>query len=194
MSVSRFAKTIAYVAAAMAVTVLAVWMAAPLYAAGLSDEPMYTSAGLVAGYLRSVVLLFVTACGVLGVGVYSFFAYTRRHREHRRDSWFLLAVGGVMLLAAVVVICRFGGMSEENFTTDSYAAINLNLMLIGALPLPFLVRAAIVACGVRGRTQRIVVWALIAAAVVFFVSLAATGHLLHTIPTREIADEMTFLQ
>lgn len=179
MTISGFVKTVVYAVVSLAVTGISVWMAAP----------MYTSDEMVTAYLRSELLLFVVACGILGVGVYSFLAYTRRHREHQRDSWFWVALGGVLLVVAVVVICRFGGMSENHFDERSLVAVNLNLMLIGVLPLPFLVRTIIAALGVReSAVKRIVAWMLTAAAVVLFVIVVATGSLLHTVELPDTAE------
>ena len=44
-------------------------------------------------YVRSNVLLFLTAAVLLGVGVYSLMSYTRRHRQHVWDSVFFLVIG-----------------------------------------------------------------------------------------------------
>lgn len=171
MTVNAFVKTIAYATAALLAIGFSVWTVGPMYS---SDE-------IVTAYLRSELLLFLAGCGFLGMGAYSFFAYTKRHREHRADSWFLMICGLAILVLSIVTFCRFGGMTENNFNETSLAAVNLNVMLASALSLPFLVRAVIVAFGVQAKQQRLIGWAAVAVAVAVFVALAACGHLLHTV-------------
>lgn len=171
MKISKCGCAAAYAATALMVTLFSVWACAPMYS---SDDP-------VTAYLRSVILLFVAACTILGVGVYSLVTYARRHPEQRGESWFLLALGGVTLILAVVVIGRFGGMSDGNFGDSSYTAINLNLILFGLLPLPFWVRAVIAALGVKTRSHRMAAWSAVAVAMVVFLAFVMSGRLLHTV-------------
>lgn len=171
MKSSKSGCAIAYAAAALAMTLFSAWACAPMYS---SDDP-------VTAYLRSVILLFVAACAVLGVGVYTLLTYARRHPERRGESWFLMAFGGVMLILAVVVIGRFGGMSDGNFGDGSYTAINLNLILFGLLPLPLWGRAVIAALGTKERAHRIAAWSAVTIAAAVFIVLAASGRLLHTV-------------
>lgn len=171
MTVGKCGKTVAYAVATLLVIGFSVWTVGPMYS---SDE-------IVTAYLRSELLLLLAGCGLSGVGAYSFFAYTKRHREHRADSWFLAACGGAILLLAIVTLCRFGGMTEQNFSETSLAAVNLNIMLASALPLPFLVRAVILACGVEQTRKRLIGWVAVAVAAALFITLAACGVLLRTV-------------
>lgn len=169
MKITKCTKAVVYAVAAACLTALAVWIADPLH--GTTD--------LVAAYQRSDILLFSLACCVLGVGVYSFIGYTRRHPEHRVDSWFFMLIGAVMLVATVVLIVRFGGITEENFDTTANAAVNLNVGLAALVPLPFAVRSWILAC-TAGFSKRERTVALTAAAVptVLYAVLALCGKLL----------------
>lgn len=155
-------------------------------------QPMYSSDDLVTAYLRSLVLLFVTACFVLGVGVYSLVAYGRRNRDWRRESIFWLAFGGVLLVAAVCVIARFGGMTSDNFSDASYPALNLNLILFGVLPLPFLIRAAVAALSAKTRTHRVMGWIAVGVALGVFVAVVAGGRLLRTVKAAESTAGMDY--
>ena len=171
MKTSKCGCAIAYALAALVMTLFSAWACAPMYS---SDDP-------VTAYLRSVILLFVAACAILGVGVYVLATLARRRPERRGESWFLLAFGGVTLILAVVVIGRFGGMSDGNFGDDSYTAINLNLILFGLLPLPLWGRAIVAALGAKERSQRIAAWSAVTVAAAVFIVLVASGRLLHTV-------------
>ncbi len=171
MKSSKCGGAIAYAAATLVMTLFSVWACTPMYS---SDDP-------VTAYLRSVILLFAAACGLLGVGVYTLLTFARRRPERRGESWFLMAFGGVVLILAVVVIARFGGMSDGNFGDGSYTAINLNLILFGLLPLPLWGRAVIAALSTKERSHRIVAWSAVAIAAALFIVFAASGRLLHTV-------------
>lgn len=170
----KLAKTLIYGVLSFLLMGLAVWIVAP----------MYNGEEIVTAYLRSDLLLFMSACGVLGVGVYSHFAYTKQHREHRRDTWFFVIVGALLLVVTVIVVVRYGGISEQNFDEAANAAVNLNVMLAGALPLPFMIRTAVLAGGVprEKKISRVIGWSVVAVAAVFYIVLIATGRLWNTIP------------
>ena len=171
MTLSRPTKTVLYAVVGLFMCALAAWTA----------EPMYSSELSVAVYLRSVVLLCVAACVVLGVGVYIWFFHTRKTRCGRSDAIFWSVVGAVLLLAAVIVTLRFGGMTQQTLG-EAAAAINLNLMLIGMLPAPFLVRTIVLAVGVReGKKQQTVAAVFAVVSVLAYIGLIVSGHLLRTI-------------
>jgi len=160
--ITKCTKAVTYAVLAVCFTVFAVWTVSPLH----------NAADFVTAYWRSDILLFLTACSVLGVGVYSFWAYTRRRKTHRADSWFFILTGAALLAFSVAVILRFGGITEENFDMAAGAALNLNIGAVSAIPLPFLVRGWILACTARfSHKQRTV--AVIAAAIATAVYLAA---------------------
>lgn len=56
---------------------------------------------------------------------------------HALDSLFLLLVGLVFLIARIVVFLLFGGL-EGDFAEEGYTAVNINIVLLTALPVPFL--------------------------------------------------------
>ncbi len=144
MKITKCGKAVAYAVLSVCLTALAIWIVSPLH----------NAAEYMAGYWRSDILLFLTACTLLGIGVYSFFAYTRR-TAHRVDSWYFMAVGAVLLVFSVVVIVRFGGITAENFDVTATAALNLNVGAAGVLPIPFLVRGWVLAGTARfSRRQR----------------------------------------
>lgn len=172
MKITKCVKAVAYAALAACMTLLAVWTVSPLH----------NAADSVTAYWRSDILLFVTACSVLGIGVYSFVGYTRRHKSHRADSWFFMAVGAVLLVFAVTVICRFGGITAENFNDASIAALNLNIGTASVLPVPFLVRGWILACtaGFSKRERRVAVIA-VAVATAIYLTMTISGQLMFQI-------------
>ena len=168
MTLTRFGKGMAYAALSLAALIWALWTVGPLYE---TEEP-------VSAYLRTDMLLFIAACTLTGLGAYSWFAYTRRHREHRVDSLFFLIFGGLALIFTVVVVIRFGGMTAENFDPSQSAMINLNLMAAGAMPIPLLVRTWILVPGCEGKVRR---WIGIAAALIAtaaYLGCIAAGKLL----------------
>ena len=172
MKITKCVKAVMYAVLAMCVTLLAVWTVSPLH----------NAADFVTAYWRSDILLFVTACSVLGIGVYSFVGYTRRHKAHRADSWFFMVVGALLLVFAVLVICRFGGITTENFNDAATAALNLNIGAASILPIPFLVRGWILAftAGFSKRDRRIAVVAA-AVATAVYVTMMISGQLMFQI-------------
>lgn len=101
MNISRFAKSIAYLAAAALLLLLSV----------IFQVGMHSEGGPEASYFRSNTFLFVVAIGCVGTGVYSYIGYVRRHREHALDSLFLLLVGLAVLIASILVFLNFGGLA-----------------------------------------------------------------------------------
>ena len=169
MKITRLAKGIAYLVATVLVSCISVAMQAA----------MHTEGGLEENYFRSDGVLFLIAATVLGVGVYSWLSYTRRHREHRMDSLFLVATGGTLMLLTVFVVVYYGGM-EGSFDESGHTAVNLNIALFSALPLPFLVRAVVLAVGAgrenpSGRTGLLIACGMVALALVI---LLFTGGLM----------------
>ncbi len=172
MKITKCVKAVGYALLAVCLTALAVWTVAPLH----------NSVDYVTAYWRSDILLFLTACSVLGIGVYSFVGYTRRHPIHRVDSWFFMTVGAILLVFTVVVICRFGGITEEYFNAAANAALNLNVGAASVLPLPFLVRGWILACTARfTRRERTVSCVAMAVATAVYAATVVGGQLMFTV-------------
>lgn len=171
MTVTDFKKTVLYAAVSLLAIGFSAW----------ATVPMYTSDQTVAVYIRSIILLCVAACGIIGAGVWSFFGYTRRHREHRADTLLWLIVGGVLLILSVIIVCRFGGMTEDNLNDRALAAINLNIMLFGALPMPFLVRTLWAAGKSARRAPAAVIAALPTVAYAVCILAGVLFRTLHTV-------------
>lgn len=170
MTLTRLVKVLAYAAAAGLAICWALWTVGPLYGA---EEP-------VAAYLRSDLLLFIAACTLTGIGVYTWLAYTRRHREHLADSRFFLIFGAAVLLFTVGIVLRFGGLTQENFDPAKAAMINLNLMAAGALPIPLLVRTWILVPGCEKGGKQVMGAAAALVPTAVYAVLIMAGRLLHT--------------
>lgn len=134
MRVTRWGKAIGYLLATVGL----------MTASGILQQPMHTEAGLVAGYFRIVGYLFVFACCLLGACLYSYRAYTRRHREHLWDNLFLLLIGLGVMMAVLALFLQYGGMGED-ITEHSYAAANACVILLSLLPIPFIIRTLVLA-------------------------------------------------
>lgn len=177
MKLTRFAKAILY----LAFTALLLLISTLFHAA------MHSEGGLEEGYFRSNSYLFILAAVLLGTAVYSYAAYTRRHSEHRTDSLLFFLVGLALMVTVIFAILQYGGL-EGFFEESGYTAANINIVVLTALPLPFLIRAVVLACstGETSRARRlgaaIAAVVLVAAAVV----LVAVGGLAR--PMRYVED------
>lgn len=172
MKVSRFAKTILYL----------VFTAVLLLISTLFHVAMHSEGGLEEGYFRSNSYLFIMAAVLLGTAVYSYAAYTRRRREHLVDSLLFFFVGFALMVTVIFSILHYGGL-EGSFDQSGYTAANINVVVLTALPLPFLIRTVVLACstGDGNRARRL--GAMIAAGllVVAAVVLVALGGLARTL-------------
>ena len=168
MKVTKGAKAVLWAAISLALMAVAVWIVTPLR---ITED-------IVSSYLGSCVRLFLVACCLLGVAVYSFIAYTRKHKEHRADSWFMFGIGLAVLVLSVIIILRFGGMMNENFDQTSNAAINLNIGFCSVLPFPFMVRTWVLAASSRlTKAQRAVAVLAALATVAVYLVLVFNGRL-----------------
>lgn len=173
MILTKCRKAVVWAAVSLCLTAVSVWIVTPLHA---TEE-------IVSAYLRSSVLLFCVACCVFGTGVYSFIGFTRRRKEHRAETWFLLAVGAVLLLLSVIIILRFGGITEGNFDSTANAAVNLNVGVCSVLPLPFAVRTWVLAATTRfTKKQRGIALAAAVIVAVVYVALVFGGKLFFSVP------------
>lgn len=168
MKVTKGGKAVLWAAISLALMAVAVWIVTPLR----------VTEDIVSSYLGSCVRLFLVACCLLGVAVYSFIGYTRKHKDHRGDTWFMLGVGLVVLVMSVIIILRFGGMMNENFDETSNAAINLNIGLCSVLPLPCVVRTWVLAASSRlTKKQRTVAVVAALVTVAVYLVLVFNGQL-----------------
>jgi hypothetical protein len=134
VNISRLAKGIVYLLTAALLTLLAV----------IFQSGMHNANGPEEAYFQSVSYLFILAAVLLGIGVYSFLSYTRRKRDHRFDSLYLVIVGGITMAGAVILLVNYGGL-QSPFDEAGYLAANLSMTLMSVLPLPFLARAGVLA-------------------------------------------------
>ena len=167
MNITRFAKSIAYLAAAALLIAVSVFF----------QVGMHSEGGPEASYFRSNTFLFVVAIGCIGTGVYSYIGYVRRHREHALDSLFLLLVGLAVLIASILVFLNFGGLAGT-FDKAGYTAVNINIVALTLLPIPFLIRGLVLAFSTRevSRARRLSVQlAALLVTAGFLLSLAMGG-------------------
>lgn len=172
MNISRFAKCIVY----EVVTALLLGIGVAFQTA------MHNPGGPETAYFRSGTFLFLLAITLIGTAVYSFLSYTRRHRQHRADSLFWLLTGLAVMTVSLVVFFLFGGL-ERPFPETGYTAVNVNVAVLTVLPVPFLVRAFVLALSTREEQRakrRGVQIAALALTVVLAVLLAA-GQTLHMV-------------
>ena len=134
MKITRFGKAVAYLAATAVLFVISV----------LLMRDIHNMESMVDAYLRSDFYLFILSAAFLGTAVYSYMAYTRRHREHRGDSLFLLILGIITMVTTIILVLQYGGLNE-NKLDSALAAVNLNLVLLSVIPAVFLVRAIVLA-------------------------------------------------
>lgn len=179
MRITRFAKAIVYECFTALLIVLSF-----VFQNGLQNPEQMEIA-----YSRSNWFLFITAAVLLGVGVYSLMSYTSRHREHILDSVFFIVIGVFYMVAAMIVFLTYGGL-EGTFTQSGYTAANINLVLLSALPAPFLVRTIVLVFSTREksvarRTVVQIVCGLLAAALV---ALILTGRYMHMLTYVEPAE------
>lgn len=172
MNISRFGKAVTYLAATAILIVVSVVL----------QLGMHKEDGLEPSYFQSNLAIFLVGIACTGTAVYSYRAYSRRHREHVWDSLFLLVVGLVYLLASVVMFFLFGGL-ENGFTEGVYNAANINIVLLTVLPLPFLVRGIILSLSTRetSRARRLGVGLAALAVTVGFVLCLALGGMMRMV-------------
>lgn len=166
MKLTRFAKAILYI----------LLTAVLLALSSVFQTAMHTEGKLEEHYFQSNSFLFIFAAVLLGSAVYAYLSYTRRHREHLSDNLILFAVGLALMVTVVTVVLSYGGL-EGPFTESGYTAVNINIIVLSVLPLPFWIRAGVLAFSTRedSRIRRRIVqtgFFLLTAAVIV---LAATG-------------------
>ena len=169
MKISRFAKAIMYLVATVGLLAISVYF----------QVGMHRKDGLEASYFGSMIYMYILAATFVGTAIYSYASYTRRHREHRMDSLFVLFVGLAVMTAAITTFVCYGGL-QETFTESGYTAANLNMILLTAVPVPFLIRSIVLACTThensRARRLGVQVAALLVAVVMGV--LIATGSMM----------------
>lgn len=169
---SRFART--WVFGALTAGVL--WLSAWLQAA------IHSEAGPEAGFHRAVTALLLLAFCLLGVGVYLRMTAARRQPALRREAWFGVATGGVLLCVMLVCFVMYGNL-PDTFPEEGYTASNLLLILLALLPAPFVLRIDLLAlpAGEEPRARQIAMrCAGVLLTIAYLVILAAVGFRLLT--------------
>lgn len=143
MKISRYAKSIVYMVFALIFVVLSTYFQVAMHRNGLEEI-----------YFKTNAYIFITAIACIGTAVYSYRSYTKRHREHVRDSLFLFIVGLVLMTAAVLCIVNFGGIGDT-FNAGGYTAANVNIVLMTVMPAPFFIRGLFLALSKREENRRL---------------------------------------
>lgn len=184
MKISKFAKSIVYLVAGVILLALSLWFQASLHGED----------GLETHYFQSDAYLFILAAVFMGVGAYSYMAYTRRMKEHRGDSLFLFVTGLVLMAVAVSAIVMYGGL-EGSFDESGYTAANFNIVILTLTPLPCLLRGAVLAIG-AGRSNpagRLVVLIITGVVLLAMLVLAFSGNLMQMAQYVESSQESSFI-
>ena len=167
MTLSRFAKSLLYTIGAVIFGVLSVYYQGQLHAA---DGPE-------SGYFAVHRIMFLLSVVLMGVGVYSFLSYTRRKKHHRSDSLMLLVTGMGLMAVTLALWIGFGGV-QEPFDTTGYTAVNIQIVALTVLPIPFWIRGLVLACTTHednAKKRWAAKLASLAAAVMMVVVIACGG-------------------
>ena len=127
--------------------------------------------------------LLILACVWIGTAIYIKRSHVRQHADLRADVWFGLAVGAVQMILWIVFFWTYGGLSSV-IDVSGLRARNFLIVCMSGLPLPFAVRAAILAFFSQDehRTRRLILSGIAAALLVAYVVLMLCGSLMSTLP------------
>ena len=167
MTLSRFAKSLMYTVGAAALAVVS----------AVYQGKLHADAGPESAYFAVHRLLFLLAVVMMGVGVYSFLSCTRKQRRHRIDSGMLLATGVGIMAVTLALWIGFGGV-QEPFDATGYTAVNIQIVTLTLLPVPFWIRGLVLACTTHEDVPAkrwIAKIASLAVAVLMVVMIAAGG-------------------
>ncbi|MGI6263920.1 MAG: hypothetical protein ACOYJY_00430 [Acutalibacteraceae bacterium] len=164
---TRFVKSLTYTGAAALTTILSALIQSGLRADG----------GPEAGYYAAHRWLLLTAVVLFGGGVYLFLFH--RRDGLRPDGVMLAATGAGLLIATVALWIGYGGLAEP-FDETGYRAVNLQIALLTAAPLPFWVRGLALGLSheIEPPARRRIAWGSAAAVGALFAGLIAAGALL----------------
>ena len=129
MRVTRFVKSMAYLAAGAVTLILSV----------IFQRSIHTS-GTAVAFTRALILLFAFGCTFVGTAIFSYRSYTKIHEEHRFDSLFLLLCGAPVLLYSVVVFVNYGAYTDLFYAQTGAAVTNVTITVMSAIPIPFMLR------------------------------------------------------
>ena len=172
---NRSIKVIVFEAIAVLLTV---WALVRCAALGSADA-LVAQGGLRAAEMT----LLVLACVLIGGAVYLARAHKRRHPDLRADVWFGLGFGAVLLILWFVSFWTFGGLSGVT-ASAGVRARNFLIVCMSAVPLPFILRAAVLAFFSKDehRTRRVILCAASGALLLGYACLLIFGGLMNTLP------------
>ena len=136
------------------------------------------------GGLRTAEMtLLILACALIGGAVYLKRAHARKTPDLRPDVWFGLGIGAVLLVLWFVSFWMFGGLSGVT-EAAGIRARNFQIVCMSALPLPFAVRAAVLAFFSKDEhaARRVILCAVAGAVLLVYGCLLVFGGLMNTLP------------
>lgn len=133
-------------------------------------------AGPESGYFAVHRMMFLLAVVLMGVGVYTYLSYTRKSRKHRADSLTLTLTGLGVLIVTLIIWIGYGGV-QPPFDAEGYTAVNIQIVSLALIPLPFWVRGLVLGCSdeieERGKRRTLKIASLVVALIML--TLIITG-------------------
>lgn len=168
-------KIIVYEALAAA---LMLWAA--LRCAALGSADLLAAEG---GLRAAEMTLLVLGCIVLGVSVYGGRSFARRQKDLRADVWFGVAAGAALMIGWFVLFWGYGGLTAVT-DTAGVRARNTAIIAMTLLPLPFLIRGAVLAFFSKDerRARRVTLCVIAGVCLLVYAGLILSGVLLNTLP------------
>ena len=139
MTVSRFVKSIVY-----AVLVVVLMTVSAVLSVRLGDATLMETT-----YFSTNLYWIITAVVLLGGGVFCHREYAKKDPEHRPDALFAVVYGAVLTVGWIVMFLQYGALAAGNFGESAYTAVNVNRLVLWALPVPLLVRLLVIAMSSR---------------------------------------------
>ena len=172
---NRSIKVIVYEAITVLLTAWALLRCASL---GSADQ-LVAQGGLRAAEMTLLVLF----CALIGGAVYLKRAHARKHPELRADVWLGLGVGVALLILWFVSFWTYGGLSAVT-DTAGVRARNFLIVCMSALPLPFVLRAAVLAFFSKDehRARRVTLCIVAGVLLISYICLLVFGGLMNTLP------------
>ncbi|MDD2417830.1 MAG: hypothetical protein PHR24_02640 [Oscillospiraceae bacterium] len=178
IKISRPAKVLIYMISVIIITLLSFYFV----------RSMNSAQTMEAAYFRSNSYMFVAASVLLGSGIYSYISYTRHNREHASDSLVLVLIGLALMITTVAAIIVFGGL-ETPFTQQGYNAVNINIISLSVLPIPFFIKGLVLSfgSGFEKNSTRKLAWISCGVAAVLIIIAFSLGGLFRLVEYRQEA-------
>lgn len=128
------------------------------------------------GYFGGGRYLLIAALVLLGGGIVFYREYAKQHPAFRGDALLVTVTGAVLLLCFSVLWVSYGAL-QPPFAVNAYMAVNLRVVLLSLLPLPFTVRLFTLIPARGNATQRFrhVAWTVALLLVLGLVVLTVLG-------------------